>query len=359
MQKMKYIKRVLIFIFALITAFTLAAITILITILENPSYDEIKREIITGNLVSKDSISRPFWNLNVFVDSALVEPIKFLNPNKTYFRNGIKSLSFIEHLNGVHLNVPDKIEEGMYELEAETLEGKMYPAFRVYHWYSNSAPTIIYNHGASQVPFDAIFASIFDRETIDRPLKVNLIVIRTPFHQKGRLELPEASSTLSRFMSIMAVSVKLTEKLVQHVRQNGSNVVEVAGLSMGGYIINRHHLIYNSATYYIPFVSGTAFDKVFLIASKADPSALKHPDIVSHHLNFTNEWKRFDNSNVFPILARYDNISRLEHQGPSYGNTQIEVWENKGHITAALSVRALRYVLLRHILSGDELKSYK
>lgn len=352
------VKKLFLIVISAILVIILFAVAILIMALDNPVYDEIEKEIIIGNRVEKETVRRPILNFHSLLDKAVFGTGNFFNSDKAYFRNGIKSRGFKEHLDAVHVEIPNKIGEGLYELDAETLEGNMHPAFRVYHWYADTAPTIIYNHGASQYPFDAIFVSIFDREIIERPLKVNLIVVRTPFHRKGRLELNEGASTLSRFLAIMAVSVRLTEKLVQSVKRKGSRTVVVTGVSLGGFVANRHHVVYNTAAFYVPVIAGTAFGEIHLITAKADPLALRNPEIIRKHLNFTNQWLNMNNNNVYPILARYDDICRLEHQGPSYGNSQVEVW-NRGHITTALSVRALRVAFLRHVLSEQELDPFK
>ena len=47
-----------------------------------------------------------------------------------------------------------------------------------------------------------------------------------------------------------------------------------------------------------------------------------------------------------------DSISSEDHRS-SYGEMPVEIW-NRGHITAALSFRALRYVLLRHFADSPQ-----
>lgn len=322
----------------------------------NPPYDDIKKEMVIGSNLTEQNTGFSRWNPHTLLDWAFFSIGSRLYSHKGYFVDGVTTREFKDHLEGVHVELPRNLKEGMYELEADTPEGKMYPAFRVYHWHSDTAPTVIYNHGASQVPFDAIFVSIFDQNTIQHPLKVNLIVVRTPYHRFSRAELVDASSTLSRFLSILAVSVGVTEKLVQSVRENGSQIVEVAGTSNGGFVANLHHLAYNSATYYVPIVAGTAYAEVFIKTNGIHPSARVHTDILRKHLNFTDLWEKADNNNVFPILGRYDYANALKQQGPSYKRTTVEVWDT-GHITTATSVRALRHALLRHVVSKEELES--
>ncbi len=345
-------KRIGLILLSLLLLTGSTAVFILHRALEDPPYDELAKETLPGTELADRNPSRSLLHFHTFLDWAVISLGRFSTRDRAYFREGVETRDFEEHLKAVRLEIPATLHEGLYELEARTLEGPMDPAFRVLHWYSPSAPTIIYNHGASQYPYDGIFAGIFPAEITKRPLKVNLIVIRTPFHRHGRTELNDGASTLSRYLSILAVSVRLTEGLVQAVRAKGSSVVEVAGVSQGGFIANLHHLRYDSATFYVPIVSGTAFDDVFLETSKADPSALRDSGPIRRNLRLTEEWKRRDNRNVFPVLARYDYVCRLEHQGPAYGAIPVEVWE-RGHITAALSFRALRHVLLRHISKSE------
>lgn len=320
--------------------------------LENPDYDAIAREEIIGDTIQKGAISHSFWNFHTMLDRTVVG-LGSLIANKPYFRNGVQTRGFREHLDSVEIDYMEDLKEGMHELRARTLEGTMHPAYRVHRWVSPTAPTFIYNHGASQTPYDGVFNAIFDLKKMARPPRANLIIIRTPFHRKGRFELNEGASTLSRFLAIMAVSVKLTEKLVQSAKRKGSRNVVVGGISLGGFVANRHHLAYNSAGHYIPVIAGTAFGEVYLGPSKAAPAALRHPEILRRHLNFTAEWRKANNNNVFPILGRFDNICRLEQQGPSYGSMPVEIWD-RGHITTALSFRALRHVFLRRLQSGEK-----
>ncbi len=352
------LKKVWIVLSSIILILALFIIAILFFATQNLPYDEVAKEVNIGSHLKSKPPQTSLFNPHTLLDKAVFNLGGVLYSENGYFYRGLKSRHFQDHLNAVKVQIPDKLTEGQFELKAETLEGEMNPAFRVYHWYSDRAPTIIYNHGASQVPFDAIFTAIFDAETIQRPLKVNLIVVRTPFHRKGRWEFVAASSTLSRFLSILAVSTRVTEKLVQAARRSGSQTIEVAGISNGGFVANLHHTFYNSATYYVPVVAGTAYDRVFLDTLKADSLPLKHPEILRKHLNFADKWNKTDHKNVFPILGRYDGACILQVQGPSYGNLKVEIWDT-GHITTATSVRALRYALLRHLISEEDLEPLK
>ncbi len=250
----------------------------------------------------------------------------------------------MEHIHSVTLEIPEWKGEGLYEVTAQTKEGTMSPAFLVYHWYTNDAPTIIYNHGAFEYPFYNTFQHVFEKDDL-KDLKVNLIVVRTPFHQqKG--ELNKGISSLSKFLATMAVSTQLNEEILKMVKSYGVKEVEIAGLSLGGVIANRHRVVYNSANYYVPIVAGTAHAKLFINNNANTQDEIERNMAISKKLNFTEEWDHIHSDNVFPIVARYDDYCKLNEQGPSYGNTSIEIWD-LGHITTALSYEAVRFVLLR------------
>ena len=339
-------------------AFGLFLALILVFLFENPPYDKMPRATLVGERIGKKEVinrSRSFYSLT---DRAVFRLGAFLGSEKAYFRDGLKTRSFQEHVEAVRLHLPRNFGRGLHELRARTLEGVMHPAFRVYQWHGNAAPVLIYNHGASQVPFDGIFAAIFKRESSSLPIRANLIVIRAPYHRRDRFELNEGAATLSRFLAVMAVSVRLTEELVRAAGKRGAKRVVVAGLSFGGFIANRHHLIYNSAHAYVPLAAGASFADVFLGTPAASPFALKNPETIRKHLNFAAVWKNTDRSNVFPVLARHDEVSRLEIQGPDYGNRPVEIWD-RGHITLALSFRALRYAILRRLLPEKEADVFK
>ncbi|MCB1319965.1 MAG: hypothetical protein KDK34_06920 [Leptospiraceae bacterium] len=347
------------FLYIALTSVLLIAVPalVLFTIaLKNPTYADMPKEIINGtqiqNLTDDHETGAHAW-----IDQMVFGLGRTLNADQRFFRNGTTSPDFDRHVAAVRFFGPLTITPGLHELEVETLAGTMHPAYRVYHWYGDTVPTLIYNHGASQVPFDAIFVSIFDDEVISQPLPVNLIVIRSPYHRYSRTELNAGAATLNGFLAIMAVSVRLTEELIQTIRARGVPTVEVAGISLGGFVANRHHLLYNSADYYVPVVAGTAFDAVFLHTSPAADDALQNPENIRRHLNFTDQWARTDNRNVFPVLARYDQVCLLQHQGPGYGDIPVEVWDT-GHISTALSVRALRHIFLRHLLPPTELTQF-
>jgi hypothetical protein len=327
-----------------------AGAVVMFVAFENRPYRLILRNTMRGDQISSQTSYRPFWSIHASIDKAAAAIDALLNPKYVPFRSGVESRTFQEHLDAVKLELPNWKGEGLYELEAQTLEGVMYPAFRVYHWYSDSAPTLVFHHGAFEYPFDGRFARLFGRDVLNAPFKANLIVERTPFHRKSGKELLEGVETLSKFMAAMAVSVKLTEELVRALEARGVSRIEIAGVSLGGVIANRHHVLFNTASFYVPVVAGTAHERLFIPRNSVDSATQQRNEIIRKHLNFTTEWMRVNSDNVFPILGRYDGYCRLEEQGTSYGNCKLEIW-NRGHVTTSLSLVALRQALLKHLLA--------
>lgn len=324
---------------SLLYIFIFIAATFCYFLFRNPSYHQIKKYFVTGKDISpKDS----FLKINIHY---IIDFIPKLFSNGESFPDGVKTDNFIEHLKAIDLRIPEWKGEGLYEVSAKTKEGNFNPAFLVYHWYSDAAPTIIYNHGAFEYPFDENFRKIFKEKEL-KSLKVNLIIIRTPFHGKKN-GLIEGTATLSKFLATMAVSTKLTEDILRIVKSRGVKTVEVAGISLGGVVCNRHHVIYNSADFYVPIIAGTAYEKLFL-SQKSGIDEAERNRMISKNLNFSCEWASVNNDNVFPICAKYDDYCKLNEQAPSYGNCKIEIWET-GHLTTFFTHKALKYALLKHI----------
>lgn len=318
----------------------------------NPSYTEVNPQIRPGTELADYEKSHS-WSLHRVPDLLVFGLFSFMVGDSQYFRDGIESVSFRTHLDSIQLEMPssgpalsEDLPEGLQEIQAHTLEGPMKAAYLVYRWSGCDSPTLIYNHGASQVPFDALFRRIFPaNEPGHRGSDLNLIAIRAPFHTRDALQLNQEASTLSRFLAMQAVTVALNEAMVQELRAKGCTKIALCGLSMGGYAINRHRSAYNSADIYLPVAAGTHFSDVFLYTSPAHESA-RDPQKLSDSLDL--DWSKGDYSNVHPLLGQFDQVSRIQVQGPAYGNIDVEIWET-GHITTATSVDALRAFFLKHL----------
>ena len=286
---------------------------------------------------------RPFWNRHVLRDRFLLGLVRTISRKNKYFSESCDSPPFAEHVQGVTFELPEVDGEGLYEFEVETLAGKMDAAISIHQWKGYDAPTVLYHHGASIHPFDRSFKQAFPPES---SVNANLIVIRSPFHRKSSSELWEAAVNLSKYIALMAVSVEVTERVLSFLVKTSNTVV--AGYSLGGFITNRHHMQYNTAGAYIPFMAGTAHAEIFLTTWKAAPKAVENAQVLRDHLNFDQEWAAKPHENVFPVLGLYDALNLYETQGASYGDVPVEVWE-VGHLPGAASYRMLREKILRHL----------
>ena len=261
-----------------------------------------------------------------------------------YFQDDINSVSIEEHLQGIKLSIPQLSGEGLYECEAETLVGKLEPAFKVAQWKGNEHPTIIYHHGASEEPFDFSFNKIFPFKKID--IDANLIAIRAPFC-KTLKEFLEGVQSLNRYVAMLAVSTKMIEELI---KSSQIKKPVVTGISLGGFVTNIHHTFYNTAEYYKPMLAGAEIGEALLNSTYTKmtaPIAQKNSKMISQVLNFSHDFDKTDQSNVYPLLGRYDQVAKLDVQRKGYSEEQLTII-NKGHLTGSTSFKVLR----QHILKG-------
>ncbi len=288
-------------------------------------------------------------NIHNFLDNFTLSLSALLLPKSKFFRQSIESPTFSEHLQGISLSLPEIKQEGQYEVKAETLIGVLNPAFRIAQWKGKEYPTIIYHHGSGENPYDTSFNSIFPVKKIGIP--ANLIVIRAPFNRSAK-EYMTSIKKLSNFVAMLSVSMKLIEQLISFCRDKGTSCVVVSGISLGGWVANLHHTFFNSADNYKPLMAGAGFAEVFLNSvykKLTAPLAEENPDQLRMILNFDDNFAKVDNSNVFPLLGRYDQIIKFERQKQCYNEHSLTVLE-KGHITGALAYKQLREHILENIV---------
>lgn len=285
--------------------------------------------------------------LNAFLDNFGLT-ISSLFMRKKYFRDTIDSHTLEEHLQAISIEMPSITDLGHYELKADTLVGELSPAFRIEQWKGNNYSTIIYHHGAAEGWFDYSFKKIFPAKKIDIP--ANLIVIRAPFNKSNK-EFMENIKHLSNYVAMLAVSVKLTELLVQYNKEIGVPCVVVTGVSLGGIVTNLHHTFLNSADLYKPLFGGVEVAEVFLnsaYAKIADSLAKENPEKIREILNFNKAFENVDKRNVFPILGRHDQIFKFEREKKYFTNGSLVVLE-KGHATGATAFKELREHILKDL----------
>jgi len=288
-------------------------------------------------------------NKHILLDRLPVTLAAAMFWNSKLFRESIESPAYTELFNAVSLKWPKIKGEGRYEVPAVTPIGELDPAFKIVQWIGDDHTTIIFHHGNNERPFDHIpfrnntFYNIF--QSGQESVPANLILVRAPFHQSFEV-YRRYMAHLSTFSTLLSVSAKIVEALTLYAKNRGSRVA-VCGFSLGGWVTNLHRAFFNTADLYIPLLAGTAPGDVFtrsIYRKLAARKVLESPDLVESRLNFEDQFSRAEGNNVFPLLARYDQIIRFARQKKSYGDHFPSVID-KGHYTTSMSGDELR----RHI----------
>lgn len=116
---------------------------------------------------------------------------------------------------------------------------------------------------------------------------------------------------------------------------------------------NLHRSFYNTANAYIPLLAGTFLGELFLKSSYsklAAPAAHENPQTIRRLLNFSEDFAKVTDRNVFPLLGLYDQFIEYDVQKESYNGHQIQTLK-KGHVTAALDSAGLREHIRQSIRS--------
>ena len=267
-----------------------------------------------------------------------------------YFREDVQAHSMKEHLKAVELSLPEISGEGDYIIEAETLAGSLEALFRIVQWKGADFPTVIYHHGAAEIPFDFGFNKIFPLKKMD--IAANFILIRAPYHDTNK-NYSRGRAAADGYLAMIATSVQLIAELAAYLKGVSQSQVILSGSSLGGFICNIHHIYFNSADSYVPLLAGlNMYDAIFesiysrSVAEMTADQKEKFKDI----LDFTEEFETCSNDNVFPLLATDDQIVRYDVQKKSYGDCSVSSFA-RGHLTGSLAARKLR----EHILSAGKL----
>jgi len=253
------------------------------------------------------------------------------------------------------LHLPRIEGAGVYEVNAGTLVGRLTPAFWIVQWLGEEYPTILWHHGNAERPFEHRWFSHTSLKQIflraSAPFPANLVALAAPFHRRSPIFYAEQLRDLAKFVAMLAVSTRLVEALIAYLKARTNSRVMVAGISLGGWVTNLHRAFYNTADLYVPLLAGAALDEVFtasLYRNLTGRLARENPGQLRAVLNFEPEFARIRDDNLFPLLARYDQIIHLERHRVCYGNRPITILE-KGHITASLAHHALRTHLLGQV----------
>ncbi len=294
-------------------------------------------------------------NIHAIVDNIAMSISAFALRNYKFFGESITSPSIAENLTNTTLQMPKIEGQGIYEVSADTLVGKFKPAFHITQWKGEDYPTIIYHHGYKERPFDFRWFSPNTYKNLflstKPPIHANLIALSAPFHRLSLREYLQKLGRLSNFVAMLSVSVTLIEHLVSYFKQWKSGRVLVSGISLGGWITNIHRAYYNTADVYVPLLAGAALGEIFISSiyhKMVGRLAQENPEVLRNVLNFEDEFRRVDDDNVYPLLARYDQIIHFDRQRVCYEGHAIKTLE-KGHITASLAYDDLRTHILTHL----------
>lgn len=274
--------------------------------------------------------------------------LRLLTWRTRYFRDGVTTAPFADHLSAVEADWPavDSVGVGTHEVSVETLAGSHHAAIAVHKWVGLDAPTLIWHHGGGEHPYDSIFTGAFpDAHAVG----ANLLLVRAPGHE-ARGGVQHVGATLEGYLAMLATSVAATEHVLDSLE--AARTV-VAGYSLGGFATNRHHVAYDTADAYVPFMAGTAHGEIFLTTVPAAPRALARPDYLRRRLDFIDGWRRRDNDSVRPILGLDDCLNRYETQRASYPGVNPETWP-VGHIRGISAHDAIRAVLEEELFEPEE-----
>jgi len=294
----------------------------------------------------------PTMNRHEFADLFSLQMATLEAGRTRFFERSVESKSFKSHLDAVQLDPLPGPSLGPHEVPASSLVGRVDPGYLVYRWQGSSFPTIIYHHGNLERPFEMsgnaknTFRTVLAVGT--REIEANLLVVRAPFHRMAVREYLQRMGRIENFVAMLAVSTALVEQIVRECREGGCRQILVAGISLGGTVTNLHRTHFSSADAYVPMLAGTAQGDMFTQSAYRrllGKAGRRNPEIVQELLNFTHEYLRVRDHNVFPLLARYDRYVPFERQEECYSDHPVRVME-RGHITAALSPKLLR----RHIV---------
>ena len=205
---MSKLKKTLLIASAAFLAILVIAFALLVFAVQNPEYRNVKKERVPGKDLSQVEMS---WNMHAGIDDLVFGLAS--SQAQRFFRDGVESASIEEHLRNIQFYLPEIDEPGLQEFTVNTLDGPMQTGVLALKWIGPDSPTFIYNHGASQIPFDALIRGIVQSGPYDP--QANILVVKAPFHTTSRGELAEGSSTVSRFLAVLATVCRVDESLVQ------------------------------------------------------------------------------------------------------------------------------------------------
>lgn len=280
---------------------------------------------------------------SMFQDRVLLMATRIFSP--PFFRDSLETPPFDIHLRTTGVELPHLAGPGYYPVRAHTLAGKLDLGVRVLHWGGEETPCVIHHQGGGERPFDRIISSAYPQ---DESCPWTVIAVKAAM-QDSLSQQNAAFASLDNYLAMIAASVTLTERLVHTERLSRSAVKLVSGYSLGGFVAMRHHLCFNTADLYVPFVAGGRHTSIFTDTVRSGIRTAEEESYVRERLDMDREWETRGHPNVFPVLARRDGLNRIETMLPSFGTTPVEIWE-KGHLQGATNPSLVRRKIDRHIL---------
>jgi hypothetical protein len=267
------------------------------------------------------------------------------------FRRGSVSAPLQDHLAAVQLRMPPLVTAGRYSVTARTMVGDVEAGLRWRPASSANRPVLIFHHGLGEIPYDHTFRFVFRRRT---PVDAHLVAIRAPFH-RSHVDCCRGLASLSRFLTMCAVSVALIEAVRRTIEERGARGSVVAGISFGGFLTLLHHLTYGTATCYAPLLAGPDLAHTLLSTpcrGFLSRKARIEPDHLQDCLDFRKGFSARDAQRVFPLLARHDLWMPFDHHQAVYAASGVPVTViNRGHMTGSWAFATMRAHLLA-VLGG-------
>ncbi len=278
-------------------------------------------------------------NLSMSIGSTLIR--------KKYFSKEVESRKIKDWFNYVKLEIPEINGEGYYPIKVQYDGVTNEAAFRIEQWKGIQYPTIIYHHGAAEGGYDYSFNRTLAKNKSN--IKANLIAIQALFNHNNK-EFLESISCLSNYTLMVAASTLIVENLTNQIRRISNNKIIVTGTSLGGFVTNLHFAYYNTADYYKPLLSGARIGDVFINSAYSKVTSANgkmNPDKLRYALNFEDDIRKMEQKNLFPLMAKHDQIIKYDLQSLDFNPRQVSLIPF-GHATGATKFKLLR----QHILKG-------
>jgi len=291
-------------------------------------------------------------NRHVFFDRLAIGLIALLFGKRKYFSKSIHADPIEKHLEETSFILPELIQEGDSEVPATGLCGNLDPAVKVVQWRGYDFPSIVYHHDFNERPFelDEEARNTFFQLFVKWPRRIpaNLILVRAPFHNGRLRDYLDKIADLNQFIGMLAVQAKITQGIVKQFRSRSSESVIVTGIGLGGWVTNLHRAYFNSAQAYVPMLAGAKLEEMLLnshfrhLCSKV---ALANRELINQKISFFNKYRTITTSNLYPVLARYDQFVEIAVQKAAYNGFPLRTFNN-GHLSAILQPALYR----EHIL---------